>query len=114
MIENELISTPESRLLDFSPIRLGAAKNGKLTPSDFNSLVHDSPKRFRFLNPEQFGTFSHDSAFIGRLRGKRADRLMRLLFAADGEAVGSGLLFSSTVQKSGRPKRNGHFMRETF
>jgi hypothetical protein len=56
VIENDLISTPESRLLDFSPRRLGAAKNGKLAPSDFNSLVRDSPKRFRFLNPEQFGT----------------------------------------------------------
>ena len=50
------MTTPDSRLLYLSIMRLGAAKNGKLTPSDFSDLVRDSPKRFRFLNAEQFGT----------------------------------------------------------
>jgi hypothetical protein len=39
--------------LDLSLIRLGAAKNGKLTPSDFSGLVRDSPKRFGFLKRGQ-------------------------------------------------------------
>jgi hypothetical protein len=52
VIENDFVTTPEAAYWTFSPIRLGAAKNGKLTPGDFNSLVRDSPQRFRFLNTE--------------------------------------------------------------